>query len=102
MRVSASDRRLAALALLFFLSGAAALLFETLWFRLAGLTFGNAAWATAAVLGSFMAGLALGSALALRLRARAAAAPLRMYAMLEAAVGVAGFVLVLLLPAASA
>lgn len=100
--MSASDRRLAALALFFFLSGVAALLFETLWFRLAGLTFGNAAWATAAVLGSFMAGLALGSALALRLRARAAAAPLRMYAMLEAAVGVAGFALVLLLPASSA
>ena len=95
------NRKVSALSLFFFLSGAAALLFETLWFRLAGLTFGNAAWATAAVLASFMAGLALGNVLALRLRVRAAAAPLRIYAAIEGAVGVTGFALVLLLPAST-
>ena len=43
----------------FFLSGAAALLFETLWFHQAGLAFGNSVWASAIVLSSFMAGMAL-------------------------------------------
>lgn len=95
------QRRLGILALLFFCSGAAALLFETLWFRLAGLTFGNAAWATAVVLASFMAGLALGNVIALRLRVAAAAAPLRIYALIEACVGVTGFALVQLLPSST-
>jgi hypothetical protein len=50
----------------FFLFGAAALLFETLWFRLAGLVFGNGVWAASVVLASFMGGLALGDTLAAR------------------------------------
>ena len=58
------------LCALFFLSGVAALLFETLWFRQAGLTFGNGVWASSLVLASFMAGLALGNALAVRFGAR--------------------------------
>ncbi len=49
---------------IFFLSGAAALLFETLWFRQAGLAFGYSVWAWSLVLSSFMAGLALGNGLA--------------------------------------
>ena len=59
-------RRNAVLCLLFFLSGAAALLFETLWFRLATLAFGNSVWASSLVLSSFMMGLALGNAWAAR------------------------------------
>ena len=55
---------------LFFLSGAAALLFETLWFRLAALVFGNSVWASSLVLASFMAGLAAGSWAAARRGAR--------------------------------
>src|SRR5688572_31045813 len=55
-----------AICLIFFLSGAAALLFETLWFRLAGLVFGNSVWAASLVLASFMGGLALGNTLAAR------------------------------------
>ncbi len=86
--------RLSALSILFFISGAAALLFETLWFRLAGLTFGNAAWASATVLASFMAGLALGNLLSMRFRG----SPLRVYTLLECGVGISGAVLVLLLP----
>ena len=52
----------------FLCSGAAALLFETLWFRLTGLGLGNSVWASSVVLAAFMAGLALGNALAARLR----------------------------------
>ena len=96
-----TERRLVPLSLLFFASGAAALLFETLWFRLAGLTFGNAAWASAAVLASFMAGLALGNLGALRLRVQALAAPLRVYSVIEAGIGLTGLLLVLALPLSS-
>ena len=47
-----------------FLSGIAALIFETLWLRLSGLAFGNSIWAAALILSSFMAGLALGNVIA--------------------------------------
>ena len=54
------------LCTIFFVSGASALIFETLWFRQAGLAFGNSIWASSLVLSGFMGGLALGSALAAR------------------------------------
>jgi len=56
----------------FFASGASALIFETLWFRQAGLAFGNSIWASSLVLSAFMAGLALGNALAARVGPRLA------------------------------
>jgi spermidine synthase len=83
---------------IFFLSGAAALLFETLWFRQAGLAFGNSVWASSLVLSSFMAGLALGNGLAARHGARIRH-PVRVYALLEAAIAVLGVALVWGLPA---
>jgi predicted membrane-bound spermidine synthase len=86
-----------ALCAVFFLSGAAALLFENLWFRQAGLAFGNGVWASSLVLSSFMAGLALGGGLAARWEGRILR-PLRAYARLEAVVGVGGLALVLALP----
>src|SRR5215813_5519837 len=49
-----------------FLSGCSALIFESVWFYLCGLVFGNSVWASNAVLSSFMGGLALGNALASR------------------------------------
>ena len=55
-----------ALFLVFALSGAAALIFETLFFRLAGLALGNSVYAAAIVLFSFMSGLGLGHAVAAR------------------------------------
>jgi predicted membrane-bound spermidine synthase len=81
----------------FFLSGAAALLFENLWFRQAGLAFGNGVWAQSLVLASFMAGLALGNVLAAWREARVLR-PLRTYARLELAVAVTGVFLVITLP----
>src|SRR5438105_4544542 len=56
----------ATLYILFFASGASALIFETLWFRQARLAFGNSIWASSLVLSGFMGGLALGNALAAR------------------------------------
>lgn len=86
-----------ALCVVFFLSGAAALVFETLWFRQAGLAFGNSVWASTVVFSSFMAGLALGNGLAARLVPRIRR-PLRLYAILEVVVAVSGVALVWLLP----
>jgi spermidine synthase len=80
-----------------FVSGAAALVFETLWFRSAGLALGNSVWATSLVLSSFMAGLALGSFLVARVGARVRR-PLLAYALLEVAIGVTGLTLVVVLP----
>lgn len=86
---------------LFFLSGASALLFETLWFRGAGLALGNGVWASTVVLSAFMAGLALGNALAVR-RADGLRRPLVAYGILELVVGLSGLAIVLALPRASA
>jgi len=81
-----------------FLSGASALLLETLWFRQAGLALGNGVWATSIVLASFMAGLALGNALAARYASRVGR-PLVVYALLEGTVAAAGVGLVFAWPA---
>jgi predicted membrane-bound spermidine synthase len=82
----------------FLLSGAAALLFETLWFRLSGLALGNSVRASSAVLASFMAGLALGNFMSARYGERVLR-PLRLYAALETCVALLGLGLVLGLPA---
>jgi predicted membrane-bound spermidine synthase len=85
------------LSFIFFLSGAAALLFETIWFRQAGLMFGNSVWASSLVMASFMGGLAFGNALTARYGGRIRLL-LPTYALIEAAIGIAGFGLVLLFP----
>ena len=86
-----------ALCVIFFLSGASALLFETLWFRLAGFTFGNSLWASSVVLAAFMGGLGLGNLLAARYGPKLKR-PLMVYAAVEVVIGVVGFLLVLVFP----
>lgn len=86
-----------ALAAVSFVSGAAALTFEGLWFHLAGLAFGNSVWATSIVTASFMAGLALGGGWVVR-RGGRLRNPLRFYALLETLIGGSGLAIVLLLP----
>ena len=81
---------------LFFLSGAAALVFETVFLRQLAWLFGNSATATALVLAAFMAGLALGAALFGRLVDRVSS-PLRLFGLLELAAAAAGSLLVVLL-----
>ncbi len=54
------------LPLAFFVSGAAGLLFEVLWFRGLGRALGNTVWAGTLVLAAFMLGIALGGVLAAR------------------------------------
>jgi spermidine synthase len=82
---------------IFFLSGIGALIFETLWLRLSGLAFGNSIWAAALILSSFMAGLALGNAIAASSRMRRWR-PLHLYALLEVLVALLGCTIVFGLP----
>jgi spermidine synthase len=88
----------ALLSLTAFLSGAAALLYESLWLRQAGLLLGSSVWASSIVLASFMTGLALGNALAVRW-APYLSRPLRWYAGLELLVAVTAAAVVLAAPA---
>jgi predicted membrane-bound spermidine synthase len=85
------------LCIAFFASGWAALLFETLWFRQAGLLLGNSVWASSLVLAAFMAGLGAGNAWAARFGGRIRR-PLLAYAGIEFFVGVTGYGLVLAFP----
>src|SRR6266700_1735411 len=84
-------------AVLFF-SGIGALIFETLWLRVSGLTFGNSVWAASLILSSFMAGLAFGNAIAASSTIRRWR-PLHFYAVLEVLVGLFGCMIVFVLPA---
>jgi spermidine synthase len=81
----------------FFLSGAAGLIFEMVWFHRSALVFGSSVRAATIVLSSFMGGLAIGNALAGRY-ARGRRDLLRVYAALEATVAVTGLALTYGLP----
>lgn len=74
------------LAVLFFLSGASALIYQVLWLRLLGLVFGVTVYAASTVWAAFMAGLAIGSVFGGRLADRAAR-PLRWLAAVELLIG---------------
>jgi predicted membrane-bound spermidine synthase len=87
------------LPLAFFASGAAALLFEVLWFRALGRVLGNTVWAGALVLTAFMLGIALGGILAARWAGRVRR-PALAFAAAEITVALSGGILVWGLPAA--
>ncbi len=74
------------LLFLFFLSGAAALVYEIAWARSLGVVFGASHLSVATVLAVYMGGQALGSAL-LGARADRTARPLRLYGLLELGIG---------------
>lgn len=73
--------------LLFLLSGMAALVYQVIWARWLGLTFGNTTTSVSIILGAFMLGLALGSWAAGR-RVRRLGSPMLAYALLEVGIGV--------------
>ena len=81
-------------------SGCAALLNQVLWSRLLSLVFGSTIEAVSAVTAIFMAGLALGSALAPRFVAsRTPKEAARLYSRIEIAIGGVAFLLAFVLPA---
>jgi spermidine synthase len=86
---SIGHQRSTPLLVLFFLSGVSALIYQVVWIRMLGLVFGVTAFAIATVLASFMAGLAFGN-YHFGKRADRHAHPLRLYALLEAGIGLYG------------
>ena len=72
--------------LFFVISGACGLAYEVVWTRLLGLAIGHTTVALSAVVAAYMGGLAAGSAAIGRLL-RTGRAPLLVYALLEAGVG---------------
>ena len=78
------------LAILFFGSGACALIYQVMWLRLLSLVFGVTVYAASTVLAGFMAGLGLGSLLAGRVATRITR-PLAAFGIAEILVGVTAF-----------
>src|ERR1044071_6893304 len=74
----------------FFFSGAAGLIYQVVWTRMLTQIFGNTTYAIATVLSAFMAGLAIGSYLFGKIADRGKNDFL-LYGILEAGVGVYGF-----------
>ena len=81
------DRSFVVVALCFFLSGFAALIYETAWTREFSFVFGTSELAVATVLAAYMAGLAGGAAIGGRIAQRTQRA-LSLYGFLELGVGV--------------
>lgn len=77
------------LAVLFFFSGAAGLVYQVAWSRRLELTFGSTTYSIGTVLAAYMAGLGLGAWAFGRLADRPGS-PVRRYAALEAGIGVYG------------
>ena len=90
-------RYLAPMLLLFIGSGCAALIYEIVWFQVLQLVVGASAISLAVLLGTFMGGMCTGSLLLARY-VSTAEHPLRVYAKLEAMIGVAGALLIVVMP----
>ncbi len=80
------QRTVLATTALFFVSGATALIYQTVWNRELHLVFGTSTFAVATVLAAFMLGLALGGGWMGR-HADRIARPLRVYGLLEVGIG---------------
>src|SRR3954470_16701816 len=97
LSTDSADRWLPALLLLFVGSGAAALIYEIVWFQMLELYVGSSAVSVGVLLATFMGGMCLGSLFLPRLIPRTQH-PLRVYALLELGIGVIGLVLLVVMP----
>jgi spermidine synthase len=77
---------------LFFLSGVSGLIYQVVWMRMLTRTLGCTVYASSTVLGSFMAGLAIGSYAAAR-RVDRARSPVAVYSVLEVGIAACGVLL---------
>ena len=100
-RLRTGSSPLLAVAVCFLLSGFAALLYQAAWLKKLAVAFGTSHVAVATVLAAYMAGLALGAALAARMAPRVRR-PLLVYGVLEAVIGGSALLVPLLLDAAQA
>src|SRR5687768_9511003 len=85
------------LLLLFVGSGCAALIYEVVWFQLLQLVIGSSAVSLGVLLATFMGGMCAGSLLLPKYVGRDVH-PLRVYALLEAGIGVLAIVVLLVTP----
>ena len=95
-----STRYLPLLSVLFVGSGAAALIYEIVWFQLLQLVIGSSAVSLAVLLATFMGGMCVGSLLLTKVVSRMRH-PLDVYARLEGLIGVCGAALIVLMPLVS-
>jgi len=93
-----SSRVLPLLALLFAASGCAALIYEIVWYQLLQFSIGSTAISLAILLVTFMGGLCLGSIALPRIQALRQYHPLRVYAVLEIAIGFCGILVLVGIP----
>ena len=91
------DQWLPVLLLLFVGSGCAALIYEIVWFQMLELFVGSSSVSIGVLLGTFMGGMCLGSFLLPRFISPRHH-PLKVYALLEIAIGVIGLLLLFVLP----
>lgn len=94
---AAADRLLPFLVLFFIGSGAAALIYEVVWFQMLSLIVGSSAISIGVLLGTFMGGMCLGSLWLPRWVDRSHH-PLRVYAALELAIALCGLLVLAALP----
>jgi spermidine synthase len=87
-RPTRSSSHFGLLLLCFFLSGLAALIYQTAWMRNFAFVFGTSELAVASVLAAYMGGLALGAAVVSRLAPRVRR-PVLVYGVLELLIGLA-------------
>src|SRR5262245_52591724 len=85
-----SARLLPVLALLFAGSGCAALIYEIVWYQLLEFVIGSTTVSLGVLLATFMGGLCAGSLALPRIAALRRYHPLRVFAAIEAGIGVCG------------
>jgi len=95
--IGADERPFVLLLVLFVASGCAALIYEIVWFQMLQLVLGSSAVSIAVLLGTFMGGMCLGSLGLARFVSRSRH-PLRVYAVLEIAIGVSGILMLGAIP----
>jgi spermidine synthase len=93
----ADEQALAVLLVLFAASGCAALIYEIVWLQMLELVLGSSAASVGVLLGTFMGGMCLGSLALARVVSRQRH-PLRVYALLEVAIGVSGVLMLGAMP----
>jgi spermidine synthase len=97
LTAASAERRLPLLLILFVGSGCAALIYEIVWFQLLQLSIGSSAVSLGVLLAIYMGGMSLGSLLAPKLLSRRHH-PLKIYALLEAGIGVLGLIALVAVP----
>ncbi len=96
-KIEQKENFLYIVSLVFFLSGASALIFETTWFHVMGIVLGSSVWSAAAVLSAFMAGLAIGNSI-MALGGHRMQALVKIYVVIEVVIAISGVTVIFASP----